>query len=64
MPLLAVIMLACVVSVVGSSVLMDFLDPRSHWALRTHILTGLAITALLLVVLGRYLLIPPFARRQ
>ena len=64
MPLLAEIALACVLGVLGSSVLMRFLDPRSTWALRTHILTGVAITACLVVVLGGYLSLLPFARRQ
>lgn len=63
-PLLVVIMLACVVSVLGASVVMDFVDPHGHWALRAHILAGLAITAVLVVILGRCLLIPPFARQQ
>jgi len=57
-------MLVCVLSVLTSSALMRLLDPRSHWVLRTHILTSLGVTAAFVVAFGCLLAMPPFARRR
>jgi hypothetical protein len=62
-PLAWEIMLVFTLSVLGSSVVMRFLDPGSHWVLRTHIFASLAVTAILMVVLARLLEVRPFARR-
>jgi len=63
-PLIWEIMLVCVLSVLTSSALMRLLDPRSHWVLRTHILTSLGVTAAFVVAFGCLLAMPPFARRR
>jgi len=63
-PLAWGLMLVFTLSVLGSTVVMRFLDPESHWALRAHIFTGLAVTAVLAVVLARVLEVRPFERRQ
>jgi hypothetical protein len=57
-------MLVCVLSVLTSSAVMRLLDPRSHWVLRTHILTGVGVTVVLVVTFGRLLAVRPFVHGQ
>jgi len=54
----------CVLSVLTSSAVMRLLDPQSHWLLRTHVLMGLGVTAVLVVVFGCLLAMPPFVHRR
>jgi hypothetical protein len=57
-------MLVCLLSVLGSSVVMLVLDPESHWALHAHVFTGIVIAAVLVVAFGCLLEVPPFVRRR
>ena len=63
-PLVWEIMLVCVLSVLTSSAVMCLLDRQSHWLLRTHILTGVGVTAVLVLTFGRLLEVRPFVRGQ
>ena len=63
-PLAWEIMLVCVLSVLTSAAAMRLLDQQSHWLLRTHILTGVGVTAVLVLTFGRLLAVRPFVHRQ
>ena len=57
-------MLVCVLSVLTSSAAMRLLDPQSHWPLRTHILTGVGVTAVLVLTFARLLAVRPLVHGQ